>query len=76
MRDLDMIYAAGYQGLSSSWGLKSLRPRIVQQVALLVCEEPERHSDEVLDWAMDALDKPSLEDKLDAATLGGPGEVT
>lgn len=53
-KDLYIIYLAGYNVNISGW--KVARQACIEKVALLVCENPEKHSGEILDWAMEKLD--------------------
>ncbi len=54
--DLRMREAAGYSVDPCMWKIESCRPAVVEKVALAVCDNPERHTNEVLTWAMDALE--------------------
>lgn len=55
--DLSMMKEAGFLTVSMRiWELKECRPRMVERAAQLICENPERVSEKVLDWALDVLD--------------------
>lgn len=53
-RDLHTIYLAGYNINKGVW--KTCRKSCIEYVALLVCENPEKHPEFIIDWAMEKLE--------------------
>ena len=53
--DLEMIYQAGMYVHHGVWAITGCRPHAIAHAALMVCEAPERHTDAVLNWAIETL---------------------
>lgn len=53
--DLKIVKDSGYRIMSSFWKLEGCRYYLLEEVAMRVCDNPEKEPGHVVDWAIDFL---------------------